>query len=814
MNPYQPQEIEPKIQKFWEEKECFKAIEDINKEKYFCLSMFPYPSGKLHMGHVRNYTIGDVIARYQKMHNKNVLHPFGWDAFGLPAENAAIQNKVSPANWTYQNIAEMKKQLIRLGFGFDWSRELATCDPTYYHWEQWFFTRLYKKGLAYKKMSIVNWDPVDQTVLANEQVINGRGWRSNALIERREISQWFIKITDYAEELLNDLDKLTEWPEQVITMQRNWIGKSTGAEIDFQLQNNQEEKITVFTSRPDTLFGVTYLAIAYNHPLVANALKQNPQLSAFIEECKHLESTEAAVATVAKKGVNSGLSVIHPFTGEALPVWIANYVLLDYGTGAVMGVPAHDQRDFEFAQLYHLRILPVIQSPENNAEENEPLSQAFTEQGILYHSPGFNGLNSSEAKEAIVDALIKKQQGRFKTLYRLRDWGVSRQRYWGAPIPIIYCPNCGTLPVPDDQLPVVLPLEVSLSGAGSALAEAPNFYETSCPQCKQAAKRETDTFDTFLESSWYYARFACPHQNTKMLDQRVNYWLPVDQYIGGIEHAILHLLYARFFCKLLRDEGLLTVDEPFKKLLSQGMVLKDGSKMSKSKGNVVDPEQLIAKYGADTIRLFSMFAAPPEQSLEYSDANVEGAYRFLKKLWQLIVEIKNTIQGTEEKTLTENDAQFRRSLYQQLQQINFDYERLQFNTVVSGAMKIFNLLEKYIHQDLGQASVISEASKILLMILSPIVPHITQALWLELGFGKNILDAPWPTVDETALFNDKCEYVVQFNGKKRGIILVPDPISENDLLALIQSNASFQSYWPEKILKVILVPKKLINIVG
>ncbi len=809
MTEYNPKEIEPKVQQRWRDQNAFKAEDNSAKEKFYCLSMFPYPSGKLHMGHVRNYVLGDVIARYQKMQGKNVMQPIGWDAFGLPAENAALKHGASPAAWTYGNINLMKEAFCRLGFAFDWSREIATCKPEYYRWEQWLFTKLYEKGLAYKKMSVVNWDPVDQTVLANEQVINGRGWRSDALIEKREIPQWFIKITAYAEELLEDLDQLTDWPEQVVTMQRNWIGKSVGAEVDFAVTDEQE-KITVFTTRLDTLFGVTYLAVAYNHPIVQKALARKPALAAFIQECQHIETAEAALATVEKKGIDTGLKAIHPLTGEALPLWIANFVVMDYGTGAVMSVPAHDERDFEFAKKYNLPIKVVI-------EGSQILNDAATiEKGLLINSGVFDGSDFDQAFEALVKALEEKKAGKKKVQYRLRDWGVSRQRYWGAPIPIIYCDHCGTVPVPEKDLPVILPEEVKLTDPRSPLKKDPHFYETTCPSCGQKVTRETDTFDTFMESSWYFARFACRDQNQKMLDERVNYWMPVDQYVGGVEHAILHLLYSRFYYKLLRDVGLVKGDEPFKKLLTQGMVLKDGAKMSKSKGNVVEPGELIDQYGADTVRLFSMFAAPPEQSLEWSEAGVEGAYRFLKKLWNFV---NMVLKGTGNKPAQISSEvelkKLRATLHSLLQQITFDYERNQFNTVVSGAMKMLNALSVY--GEVGNnmpMPIIKEGIQMLLLILNPIVPHVTQTLWQECGFGENILTAPWPKVDSQALVSDIVEYVVQINGKMRGKISVPVNVDQEALLHLLKADGQLSKHIPATIKKVILVPKKLINVVG
>ena len=631
MNPeYTPLEIESEAQQYWKEHKSFEVIEDTSKEKYYCLSMFPYPSGRLHMGHVRNYSIGDVISRFQKMQGKNVLQPIGWDAFGLPAENAALKNKVPPAKWTYENIDYMRDQLTQLGFGYDWSREIATCHPKYYKWEQWLFVKLFEKGLVYKKNAIINWDPVDQTVLANEQVINGRGWRSDALIEKKEISQWFMRITDYADELLDSLDKLDGWPEAVKTMQRNWIGKSTGLEISFNRQG--ADSLKIYTTRPDTLMGVTYLAIASEHPLALQAGKSNSEVQRFIEECRNMETSEAAMETMEKKGANSGLTCTHPITGDQVPIWIANFVLMGYGTGAVMSVPAHDQRDFEFAQKYAIPMLEVVKPKEGEHVASE---SAFTDKGVLCNSGEFNGLNFEQAFEAIAEKLELKNLGEKQNNYRLRDWGVSRQRYWGCPIPIINCAKCGSVAVPEKNLPIILPEKVAFDGVGSPIKKMPEFYETACPACGGKAERETDTFDTFFESSWYFARYACADNDDAMLDERADYWLEVDQYIGGIEHAILHLLYARFFSKLLRDEGLIKHDEPFKNLLTQGMVLKDGAKMSKSKGNTVDPAEMIEKYGADTVRLFILFAAPPTQDLEWSDSGLEGSYRFVNKIYRL-----------------------------------------------------------------------------------------------------------------------------------------------------------------------------------
>lgn len=808
MSHYEPHTIEAEAQQFWHEQQSFKAEMDSVKPKYYCLSMFPYPSGKLHMGHVRNYMLGDVIARYQKMQGKNVLHPIGWDAFGLPAENAALKHGASPAAWTYNNTSDMKQQLQQLGFGFDWSRELTTCQPEYYRWEQWFFVELFKKGLAYKKMAVVNWDPVDQTVLANEQVINGRGWRSGALVERKEIPQWFIRITAYAEELLQDLDKLSGWPEQVVTMQRNWIGRSEGVDIHFTVPG-ATQPLTVYTTRPDTLMGVTYVAIAANHPLVAQALQDKPELQAFIEVCKQGQVAEEALATQEKLGMDSGLVAIHPISGQPVPIWLANFVVMDYGTGAVMSVPAHDQRDFEFALKYALPIQQVI----------EPLAggmvdlgqQAFTDKGRLIHSGEFDGLTFQQAFEQISAHLVEHDLGAKKVQYRLRDWGVSRQRYWGAPIPIIYCDACGT--VPAREFPVVLPTDVTLTGTGSPIKSDPKFYETTCPECGQAATRETDTFDTFMESSWYFARYACPHEDQQMLNAEANYWLPVDQYVGGIEHAILHLLYSRFYCKLMRDAGLVTIDEPFSHLLTQGMVLKDGCKMSKSKGNVVDPQALIDQYGADTVRLFSMFAAPPEQSLEWSEAGVEGSLRFLRKVWQFFQDHVPQQAQVPVSTMDAATKTLRQQVHQCLQQIHYDYQRLQFNTVISGAMKILNAVQDYVQQPLTQQAVLRECASILLRVLSPVVPHVCHHLWQRYEFGIDILQAPWPLVDTQALERDVVQYVVQINGKTRGKVTAAIDADQAALLTLIRQDAAFEKFLSDNIKKVIVVPKKLINIV-
>ncbi len=823
---YHPQALETQAQRYWQEKKCFQVVEDVNREKFYCLSMMPYPSGSIHMGHVRNYTIGDVIARYQYMHGKNVMQPMSWDAFGLPAENAAIKHQIAPAIWTKQNIEHMREQMIKMGFAYDWQREFATCDPTYYRWEQWFFLRLLKKGLVYKKNAEVNWDPVDQTVLANEQVINGRGWRSGALVERREIPQWFLKITAYADELLNDIDQLNEWPEQVRTMQRNWIGRSEGVEIKFPVA--QHDPLTIYTTRPDTLFGVTYLAVAPQHPLALAAAAHNPALAAFIESTRNTKTAEADIATMEKLGMPLGLHAKHPITHEDIPIWVANFVLMEFGSGAVMAVPAHDVRDHEFAKKYQLPVKQVIAPPQDVAWDIQ--TQAYTDKGTLIDSGEYTGLTSDQAFAAIAEFITDKQLGQRQVHYRLRDWSISRQRYWGAPIPIINCSQCGTVPVPEQDLPVMLPEEVAFSGVTSPLKTLPAFLNTTCPVCGATATRETDTFDTFVESSWYYARLACKQQNKDMLDGRANYWLPVDQYVGGIEHAVLHLLYARFFHKLMRDEGLINSDEPFSALLTQGMVLKDGVKMSKSKGNVVDPQPLIDKFGADTVRLFVMFAAPPEQSLEWSDSGVEGAHRFLKRLWAFAYENEALIQKQNRLSDTNplgsiqwekadrKQTEIFRQLYEILEQAKFDYERQQYNTVVSGCMKMLNLLSKLAPPAEGAVDirdvVIHTGCSLLLRLLAPITPHITHQLWQDLGYDGIILTAPWPRASAINFKVDTIELVVQVNGKLRSRVHVPADADQATIESLVQADAKVQQAIGElPIKRIILVPGKLINVV-
>jgi leucyl-tRNA synthetase len=812
--PYNPKALEQAAQEHWLANKSFAVQQDDTREKFYCLAMFPYPSGQLHMGHVRNYTIGDVIARYQRMQGKNVLQPMGWDAFGLPAENAAIKHNVPPAQWTAQNIDYMREQLQQLGFAYDWDRELATCDPDYYRWEQWFFTRLFEKGLAYKKKAEVNWCETDQTVLANEQVVDGCCWRCDNPVERREIDQWFLKITDYAEQLLTDLDTLDQWPEQVRTMQRNWIGRSEGVNLDFSLKDGTA--LSVYTTRPDTLLGVTYVAVALQHPLARAAAEDNPELAAFIESQGNIKMAEADMATMEKLGMATGITATHPLTGEEVPVWVANFVLMSYGSGAVMSVPGHDQRDWEFATRYKLPIAQVI-APAGN-EPCDLSAAAFTEKGILINSGEFDGLDFKAAFAAIADTLESAGKGKRTVNFRLRDWGISRQRYWGAPIPIINCDACGAVPVPAADLPVVLPTEIVFKGVGSPLKDMPAFYQTSCPSCGADATRETDTFDTFMESSWYYARYGCANNDQVMLDGEADYWAPVDQYVGGIEHAILHLLYSRFFHKLMRDEGLVTSDEPFIRLLTQGMVLKDGAKMSKSKGNTVDPQSLIAAYGADTVRLFSMFAAPPEQSLEWSDSGVEGANRFLKRLWKLASKhaASEPAPALEVATLNEQQKNVRRKLHETIAKVSDDFGRRQtFNTAIAAIMELCNELGKLDDAAPQSRALLHESLRAIVLMLSPIVPHVCHALWPTLNGEGEILNAPWPTFDESALARDTIEMVVQVNGKVRAKMEVPADTDKSAIEALAQSQQNVSRFLEGlSVRKVIVVPGKLVNIVA
>ncbi|WP_311971784.1 leucine--tRNA ligase [Pseudomonas baltica] len=863
---YQPREIEAAAQTFWDEQKSFEVSEQPGKETFYCLSMFPYPSGKLHMGHVRNYTIGDVISRYQRMLGKNVLQPMGWDAFGMPAENAAMKNNVAPAKWTYENIAYMKTQLRSLGLAVDWSREVTTCKPDYYRWEQWLFTRLFEKGVIYRKNGTVNWDPVDQTVLANEQVIDGRGWRSGAVIEKREIPMYYFKITAYADELLSSLDDLPGWPEQVKTMQRNWIGKSKGMEVQFpyhQASIGEAGTLKVFTTRPDTLMGATYVAVAAEHPLATLAAVNNPELQAFIHECKSGSVAEADVATQEKKGLPTSLFVEHPLTGEKLPVWVANYVLMHYGDGAVMAVPAHDERDFEFAVKYNLPIKPVVRTSVGDLTP-APWMAAYNEHGTLINSGEFDGLDFEGAFDAIEVALIKKNLGASRTQFRLRDWGISRQRYWGCPIPIIHCDACGDVPVPENQLPVVLPEDVVPDGAGSPLARMPEFYECNCPKCGAPAKRETDTMDTFVESSWYYARYASPHYEGGLVEKSAaDHWLPVDQYIGGIEHAILHLLYARFFHKLMRDEGLVNSNEPFKNLLTQGMVIADTyyrreangaytwfnpadvelerdskakvisaklkadglpveiggtEKMAKSKNNGVDPQSMIDQYGADTCRLFMMFASPPDMSAEWSDSGVEGSHRFLKRVWRLAQ--AHVSQGLPAKldvaALNDEQKAVRRAIHLAIKQASQDVgQHHKFNTAIAQVMTLMNVLEKAPNASVQDRALVQEGLETVTLLLAPITPHISHELWHQLGHSQPVIDAGWPVLDDSALVQDTLTLVIQVNGKLRGQIDMPASASREEIEAEARSNENVLRFIDGlTIRKVIVVPGKLVNIVA
>jgi leucyl-tRNA synthetase len=860
---YHPSTVETTAQTYWKENRCFEVTEDPSKEKFYCLAMFPYPSGKLHMGHVRNYTITDVISRYQRMLGKNVLHPMGWDGFGLPAENAAIQNNTAPAKWTYSNIDYMKEQLNSLGFGFDWTRELATCQPSYYKWEQWFFTRLYEKGLVYKKMSTVNWDPVDQTVLANEQVIDGKGWRSGAVVERKEIPQWFIKITEYADELLSSLDQLDYWPEQVKTMQRNWIGRSRGIEISFDLSTEIDgiSSFDVYTTRPDTLMGVTYVSIAAEHPISLALAKNNAELTTFIQTCKKQSVSEADMSAAEKIGIDTGLTAVHPITGESVAIWVANYVLMDYGSGAVMAVPAHDERDFEFAQKYDLVITQVITPTDDSVCDVS--KNAFTEKGLCINSGEFDGLDFQQAFDAIAEKLAAANKGKATTNYRLRDWGVSRQRYWGTPIPMLNLPEGGEIPVPFDRLPILLPEDVEMDGVQSPIKADPEWRKTTFNG--QNAEHETDTFDTFMESSWYYARYTSSNLESAMLDPgKANYWLPVDQYVGGIEHAILHLLYARFFHKLMRDEGLVDCDEPFERLLCQGMVLAetyyrknaDGSttwfnpndvtlekddkgkpiaatltatgepvdiggttKMSKSKNNGVDPQTAVDLYGADTVRLFTMFAAPPTQTLEWSDSGVEGASRFLRRLWKTAHgHIQAGTPGalnTHELAKVQQDL--RRKTHETIAKVSDDYGiRQQFNTAIAAVMELMNEVNRCADRSTPETLAVErEAIEAAVILLAPVAPHICHSLWLALGHSSNVIDQAWPSVDKAALVKASVVVVIQVNGKVRSKLDVPNGISKEEMEALALDDVNVKKFTEgTTIRKVIVIPNKLVNIVA
>ena len=854
---YRPEEIESRVQQHWDENETFKVTEQEGKEKYYCLSMLPYPSGRLHMGHVRNYTIGDVIARYQRMLGKNVLQPIGWDAFGLPAEGAAVKNNTAPGPWTYDNIAYMKNQLKLLGFGYDWSRELATCQPEYYRWEQWFFTKLYEKGLVYKKTSAVNWCPNDQTVLANEQVIDGCCWRCDTKVERKEIPQWFIKITDYAEELLNDLDTLEEWPEQVKTMQRNWIGRSEGVEITFDVADN-EEKVTVYTTRPDTFIGATYVAVAAGHSLATQASVNNPALADFIAECRNTKVAEADMATMEKKGMATGLSVVHPLTGELIPVWVANFVLMEYGTGAVMAVPAHDQRDWEFATKYDLPIKPVILNLDGSIPDVS--IAAMTDKGALFNSGEFNGMDHATGFNAIADSLAAKGVGVRKVNYRLRDWGVSRQRYWGAPIPMVTLEDGTVMPAPEDQLPVILPEDVVMDGITSPIKADPEWAKTTVNG--QPALRETDTFDTFMESSWYYARYTCASYKEGMLDPAAaNYWLPVDQYVGGIEHAIMHLMYFRFFHKLLRDAGLVNSNEPAKRLLCQGMVLADAfyylgangernwvspvdveverdekgrivkatdtqgreviyagmSKMSKSKNNGIDPQLMVERYGADTVRLFMMFASPADMTLEWQESGVEGANRFLKRVWKLVFEHtqKGATVALNVESLNDEQKSLRRDLHKTIAKVADDIGRRQtFNTAIAAIMELMNKLARAPQESEQDRALMQEALLAIVRLLYPFTPHACYVLWQTLGGEGTIDEASWPVADEAAMVEDSLLVVVQVNGKVRGKITVPADATQEQVQARAAQEHLVAKYLDGvTIRKVIYVPGKLLNLV-
>ena len=814
--PYNPKKIEAEAQAFWKENRVFEVQEDSSLEKFYCLCMFPYPSGRLHMGHVRNYTIGDVISRYQRMLGKNVLQPMGWDAFGLPAEGAAIKNNMAPAQWTRDNIEYMKHQFNLLGFGYDWNRELTTCDPNYYRWEQWMFSRLYAKGLAYRDKAIVNWDPEENTVLANEQVIDGRGWRSGASIERREMPQWFLRITDYCEELLSDLDDL-DWPEPVKIMQRNWIGRSEGVEIVFEVVDSSQQ-LTVYTTRPDTLFGATYMALAPEHPLIQPLAEKNKEVQAFLDKVKLQAVSEEALEKMEKVGIPLGLEAINPINGNKIPIWAANFILMSYGTGATMSVPAHDQRDYDFAKKYKLPIQPVI-VPNKPGLEHDFNESAFTQLGTLINSNKFDGMDSEEAIEAIGSELEQQEKGKKVINYRLRDWLISRQRYWGAPIPMLTDENGDIFPERDENLPVELPENVSFSGVQSPIKSMKEFIESVDPISNEIYQRETDTFDTFMESSWYYARFCCPDNHEKMLDERAKYWLPVDLYIGGIEHAILHLLYARFYHKLLRDEGLVEVGEPFKRLLTQGMVLNGGSKMSKSMGNTVDPEEMINNYGADTVRLFMMFAAPPEQSLEWSDKAINGAYRFLRKFWTIVLnriaDISNVDDIDEDDLFNDAQKELRKDTHKTIAKVSDDIgRRYTFNTAIAAIMSLSNRVSRYqIDTDLDR-KVVREALESMVLLLSPIVPHICNHLWTELGHQNAVVNELWPTFNEDLMVDDTLEIVIQINGKLRARLNVAANIDEETLKELAFNEPKIAKLISEQtIKKTIVVPGKLINIV-
>lgn len=817
---YNFEAVESQVQEWWVKKHSFacKTDDDASK-KFYCLAMFPYPSGKLHIGHVRNYSIADAIARYRRTCGDQVLHPMGWDAFGLPAENAAIKNQTSPNNWTRKNINTMRKQLKQLGLSYDWAREISTCNADYYRWEQWFFLQLYKKGLAYRAEVDVNWDPVDKTVLANEQVINGRGWRSNAPVERLKIPQWCLKITHYAEELLTGLNQLEGWPKNVITMQRNWIGRSEGVRFHFQLHNDNNQTIEVFTTRPDTLMGASFIALSPQHALVLECAKNNRAVERMLEQMDVTPLAEADVATQEKKGMDLGLRVIHPITKELLPVWVANFVLAGYGSGAIMSVPAHDARDYKFARQYNLPIRQVI-TPEKDSKDVLQKDTPYTGYGVLINSGKFDGMNFKDASAAIIKTLAKTHGGERQIRYRLRDWVISRQRYWGAPIPIIYCDKCGVVPVPEKDLPIVLPLEIIPQADGSVLKDSDEFKRTHCPKCSGIAERETDTFDTFFESSWYYARFTCPDDAQNMLSARASRWLPVDQYVGGVEHAILHLLYARFFHRAMRDLGLVKSDEPFARLLAQGMVLKDGKKMSKSLGNTIDPGELVGRYGADSVRLHTLFAAAPEQSLEWSSQAIAGASRFLNRLWKMVRQYLDEAEHEERDTTPDQQSTakartLRHATHQTLQRVCNDYkQRYGFNTAIASIMSLSNEVARYTahHPKLRAAK--HEALSAIVQMLAPISPHICHVLWEALGHTSDLNTAPWPVIDQQALAKDTTLVVVQVNGKLRARIEMPTGSNKEALHEqALKSSTVIKALAAKEVAKVIVVPDKLINLV-
>jgi leucyl-tRNA synthetase len=860
---YDPAAIESAAQHHWEEHRSFEVSEDPSRPKYYCLCMFPYPSGRLHMGHVRNYTIGDVLARFMRMRGYSVLQPMGWDAFGLPAENAAIANGVPPARWTQDNIGYMRQQLRSLGFGIDWSRELATCSPDYYRWNQWMFLRMLERGIAYKKTGVVNWDPVDQTVLANEQVIDGRGWRTGALIEKREIPMYYLRITRYAEELLGALEGLSGWPERVRTMQANWIGRSEGVNLSFPYDLDGERgELRVFTTRADTLMGVTFVAVAAEHPLAARAARRDATLAAFVEECRRGSVAEADIATMEKRGMATGQFVAHPLTGERIEVWVGNYVLMGYGEGAVMGVPGHDERDFAFARKYGLRIAQVIEM-EGRTYSSDAWQSWYADEGRCVNSGRYDGLDYARAVDAIAADLEAKSLGRKQVNWRLRDWGVSRQRYWGCPIPIVHCEACGDVPVPDEQLPVLLPENLVPDGSGNPLARTPSFVDCACPRCGARARRETDTMDTFVDSSWYYFRYACPGSDLAMVDGRAAYWMPVDQYIGGIEHAILHLLYSRFWTRAMRDVGLTTLSEPFDNLFTQGMVLNeifyrdtasgrvsyyapadvqvtldekgaragavlkadgravlsDGmGKMSKSKNNGVDPQSLVDRYGADTPRLFMMFASPPEQTLEWSDEGVEGAFRFMKRLWKAVHAHVGAGRAPALDPAALDDAQraLRRLAHQTLAKVTDDMGRRRtFNTAIAAVMELLNAAGRFEDASPQGRAVAQEALEFALLMLSPIVPHATHVLWQELGHTGAIVDERWPEPDPEALQQDTVEVVVQVNGKLRSRLALSVGADEAAARVAALADPNVVKFVGDKpVRKVVYVPGKLINVVA